>query len=341
MRKLLGGVAVLMLLLGGVATTATATDETPHKVFVCKYVGTPGVDEVLQTGGNPISVDIAALEGAGFNGTFPFEFSDAQGKSIAIAFDTGQPEPPLTDCPPPVGPPTPHLFAAQTTCNPTTGQFDVEGRVDGLLALITILHIAGDFVGDTVVTVTLGELSADVTVTTVGGCTMTPPPPPPPPPPPGQVTGTATVICDFGARLYRLFGTIDGNAADLVTPATFPGATKGIVEVVVRRGDTSFRATVTLNGDCAPPATSGPAPTSVTVPVTAPPPAAVTPKPKPVVKPKPKPVRKPVAKKPHKKATSQVHKCKPWRGHARVWVKSGPDKGCHFVRSPEPNKLTG
>ena len=36
------------------------------KVYVCKYVGTPGVDERLQTGNNPISVDTSALKN--FNG---------------------------------------------------------------------------------------------------------------------------------------------------------------------------------------------------------------------------------------------------------------------------------
>lgn len=56
------------------------------KVYVCKYVGTPGVDERLQTGQNPIEVSVNALEGDGFAGTFPFEFSDAQGRSVAIGY---------------------------------------------------------------------------------------------------------------------------------------------------------------------------------------------------------------------------------------------------------------
>jgi len=329
MRKLLGGVALLLLLLAVFATTATGTDV--EKYFVCKYVGTPGVDEVLQTGDNPISVDASAIgEDPVVVGSF---FADAQGRSYVLAQDTGQPEPPVTDCPPPT-PPPPHLFAAQATCNTTTGEYDVEGRVDGLLALVAILHIAGNFEGDTVVTVTLGELSADVTVTTAGDCTVTPPPPPPPPP--TQTTGTARVICDLGAQLYRLSGTIDGQAADLVTPSTFPGTTKGTVEVIVQRGDTSFRTSVTLNGDCAPPTTVAPPPVSVTVPVTPPPPAAVTPKPKPTVKPKPKPA--PKAKPKPKPKKPRKHICKPLNGKTRYWV---PGKGCKTPLSPIPSKLTG
>jgi hypothetical protein len=62
------------------------------------------------------------------------------------------------------------------------------------------------------------------------------------------VVGAASVICD--GMIYRLSGTIDGQAADGVTPATLPGATKGTINVTVTRGDTSFRTTVTVNGDC-------------------------------------------------------------------------------------------
>src|SRR4051794_6500823 len=37
------------------------SDLSSHKVFVCKYVGTPGVNERLQTGNNPISVDLHSI----------------------------------------------------------------------------------------------------------------------------------------------------------------------------------------------------------------------------------------------------------------------------------------
>ena len=99
MRRLL--VLPLLGLLGACgASAASGTDPTfpSHKVFVCKYVGTPGLDERLQTGDNPISVDISSLANFVALGDF---FNDEQGRSVAIAFDTGQPEPPVSDCPTP------------------------------------------------------------------------------------------------------------------------------------------------------------------------------------------------------------------------------------------------
>ncbi len=82
------------------------------KVFVCKYVGTPGVDERLQTGDNPISVSITAIPDYQGIGSW---FADQQGRSYVLAEDVGQPEPPVTDCPP-VGTTTP---TATVTENPT------------------------------------------------------------------------------------------------------------------------------------------------------------------------------------------------------------------------------
>jgi hypothetical protein len=99
----------------------------PHKVFVCKYVGTPGDGEVLQTGDNPISVDIHAIPD--FQGVGSF-FADKQGRSYVLAFDTGQPEPDPSLCPTgnvtiPVTPVTPTVTpptceAAGTLVVPTT-----------------------------------------------------------------------------------------------------------------------------------------------------------------------------------------------------------------------------
>lgn len=80
------------------------------KVFVCKYVGTPGVDERLQTGENPISVSISAIPDYDGIGSW---FADEQGRSYVLAEDVGQPEPPVTDCPP-VGAPTPTIPSTAT-----------------------------------------------------------------------------------------------------------------------------------------------------------------------------------------------------------------------------------
>jgi hypothetical protein len=106
MKKYLFIAAALMLSITAVASAGDKPpkqeDKDPHKVYVCKYVGTPGEDERLQEGGNPIEVDRHALEGDGFAGTFPFEFSDAHGKSVAIGWSgDGYPVLGIGNCPAP------------------------------------------------------------------------------------------------------------------------------------------------------------------------------------------------------------------------------------------------
>lgn|SRR3990167_3760323 len=95
---LLIGIAVILalgFLFGRVNATAAP------KYFVCKYTGKPGVDEVLQTGNNPISVSGNALPDGTQVGD---SFADAQGRSYVIAEDTGQDEP---ECPVPENPEEP------------------------------------------------------------------------------------------------------------------------------------------------------------------------------------------------------------------------------------------
>ena len=89
MKKVCVLVAVLAS-FGFAATAASAGANGPgpngeHKVVVCKYVGTPGVDERLQTGNNPIVVDYHSLPGfdPAADG-FPYAFADAQGQSMAV-----------------------------------------------------------------------------------------------------------------------------------------------------------------------------------------------------------------------------------------------------------------
>ncbi len=71
------------------------------KVYVCKFVGTPGEDERLQTGQNPITPSVNSLKNEGWDGeTFPWTFVDAHEFSVAIGFvDDG--EKTILDC---VGP---------------------------------------------------------------------------------------------------------------------------------------------------------------------------------------------------------------------------------------------
>lgn len=96
MKKLLL-IPLVVLLFVGVATANPAP-----KVFVCKYVGTPGEDERLQTGNNPISVSSNAIKD--FQGVGSY-FNDAQGRSYVLALDEGQEEPDVSQCPQPEQPP--------------------------------------------------------------------------------------------------------------------------------------------------------------------------------------------------------------------------------------------
>jgi hypothetical protein len=99
-RRLGAAIAVAALLAAiGVmfgAFTASANAAGTTKWFVCKFVITPGGDETLQTGQNPISVSENAIPispvGPGSS------FSDAQGLSIVLVEDTGQAEPSPQDC---------------------------------------------------------------------------------------------------------------------------------------------------------------------------------------------------------------------------------------------------
>ena len=108
------GGAVAAFAIPALADTTYPAD----KVFVCKYVGEPGVDERLQTGNNPISVSVNAIPLDPVK--IGSEFADKQGRSVVIAWDdrTGggqQGEPSIEDCPPPKTPtPTPTPSASET-----------------------------------------------------------------------------------------------------------------------------------------------------------------------------------------------------------------------------------
>ncbi len=96
-------------------------DECFKKVFVCKYVGTPGIDERLQTGNNPISVSVNSIAGPVVVGAY---FNDAQGRSFVLAFDEGQQEPSVDDCP---GVEEPTVEVLDTVCiaEGQTGTFTI------------------------------------------------------------------------------------------------------------------------------------------------------------------------------------------------------------------------
>ena len=104
--KALAGVAAVaaLLLTPLVATSASATQsqQEEDKVFVCKYVGTPGDGETLQTGEQPDqSVGELRSRGTSNRGTSSrsaTSFTDGHGRSVDHRFDHGQDEPPLSAC---------------------------------------------------------------------------------------------------------------------------------------------------------------------------------------------------------------------------------------------------
>ncbi len=84
------------ILVATATETVTVSACPPKKVYVCKYVGTPNVDERLQTGQNPIEVSINSITPPVIVGAF---FADAHGRSFVLGFVPMVPEPTAADCP--------------------------------------------------------------------------------------------------------------------------------------------------------------------------------------------------------------------------------------------------
>ena len=86
-RRLLSiSAATTIAAVGLVALSAPAhAADANSKVWVCKYVGKPGVDEVLKEGKNPIEVSGNSVDkpkdGQVFVGD---QFADAQGRSVVV-----------------------------------------------------------------------------------------------------------------------------------------------------------------------------------------------------------------------------------------------------------------
>lgn len=106
--------------------SCTFTNKKFKKVFVCKYVGTPHVDERLQ---NIISVSVNAIENNQWDGTVPGWFSDAHDRSYVLAYDVGQATPDLSECPAPEEPtvvtPTNPTFVNPTCEVGSTGSYTI------------------------------------------------------------------------------------------------------------------------------------------------------------------------------------------------------------------------
>jgi hypothetical protein len=85
------------------------------KVWVCKYVGTPGDDERLKEGKNPIEVSANSADkpkdGEVFVGD---QFADAQGRSVVVQIDGDDPGEEICSPTPPDGGTTPGDGAPDT-----------------------------------------------------------------------------------------------------------------------------------------------------------------------------------------------------------------------------------
>jgi hypothetical protein len=99
--------------LVALSTPAHAAD-ADSQVWVCKYVGTPGDDEVLKEGKNPIEVNGNSVDkdknGQVFVGD---QFADAQGRSVVVQI--GGEDPGAGICSPAIQPTT------TPTARPTAG----------------------------------------------------------------------------------------------------------------------------------------------------------------------------------------------------------------------------
>lgn len=168
--------------------------------------------------------------------------------------------------------------------------------------------------GDTIGPCDGGETTpTDTTPTDTTPTETTPTTPTETTPPPHVVTGDASVYCDLPSQTYIVTGTIDGNAADSVTPATIPGTYHGYTNVTVHRGDTDFRTAVFTYGDCHPSTTtsSSTASTLGTTASAAGSSSSTTSSPKAAPKPAAKPKSAPKsAAKPKLTGNPKVDKCK-------------------------------
>jgi hypothetical protein len=105
-----------MATLGLVAfSTPAHAAPASSQVWVCKYVGTPGVDERLQTGNNPIRVSGNAADEDNDGQVFVGEqFADAQGRSVIVQIEGDEPAAGICSPTPPDGGITPGDGAPDT-----------------------------------------------------------------------------------------------------------------------------------------------------------------------------------------------------------------------------------
>jgi len=233
----------------GATTTssgATTTTEAPKKVFVCKYVGTPGVDERLQTGDNPISVSVNAIPLG--NVQVGSEFADAQGRSVVIAFDVGQPEPDVSECPSPVGPTTTSSSSSTTSSTSSTSTSSTSSTSSTTSSTSTTLPTPGQFSIEVEPTCPDGTL-ATIEITFGNRPDLN-----------GQV---GTLTFSTGGSIPLTF--IANTTVEVVYPAS---AGTGPVTMTYTLGAESVTRSTTFPEACAPGTTTTTGVTTTTVPTT-------------------------------------------------------------------------
>lgn len=127
-------------------------EEPTKKVWVCKYVGKPGVDEVLKGGKNPIEVSVNALPGSPDNPQVGDEFSDAQERSVVVALSPADPEPTVEDCPAPIQPE--EVTPEAPTVDPATCDADGSLNLPETVGVVYTVEPDAEGPGDYVVTAT-------------------------------------------------------------------------------------------------------------------------------------------------------------------------------------------
>ena len=270
------GLVVVAQPVRATLATATASADTIHKSYVCKYVGTPGVDETLQTGQNPIWVDNHSLTGKDDSVVQVGDtFSDEQGTSVVVVANTARldPEPGVDQCPAPVGP-TKVTATAPTATAPTCyadGKLTVPADTES----ISYASLpSGTGPGDYTVTATAkqgyvieGTSSWDITVLpmlTGAVCltTVTPVPPTVTPSTVCEVQGTYAIPATTGIT-YLLDGTV-------VSAGTYDGPASGLVTAKANEGytlsDASWKYQLTVAPPELCPAAVVEAPTETTTP---------------------------------------------------------------------------
>jgi hypothetical protein len=121
--------AIGVAMLGGIAVATNAQADPQPKAWVCKYVGTPYVNETLKTGNDGLVwVDTGTTQGQ--------YFGDSQNDSYVLLVGPHDPEPAASGCPAPRGPIVTVTSEHATSCTEysvrdvttTIGWVEVDGQ---------------------------------------------------------------------------------------------------------------------------------------------------------------------------------------------------------------------